>query len=157
MSQRPSQAEMTIMMEEYYLALGNLSPDGMRELTDQLKAKHKWFPSISECMELITPKAYSNPFYCSARLFYANADPDVHGSPITSLRRSLMVTGETRTWTTGERTYLLIRTYRPYVFDLCDAYNRARPESSAVENYVDGAGNIKMRGKLEQVDSGRAI
>lgn len=77
MSQRPSQAEMTIMMEEYYLALGNLSPDGMRELTDQLKAKCKWFPSIAECLELITPKSYQNPFYCSSRLFYSAPDPEI--------------------------------------------------------------------------------
>ena len=38
------------------------------------------------------------------------------------------------------RTYTLIRTPRPYVFDLCDAYNDGRPGPWQ----VDHAGNLRI-------------
>lgn len=46
---------------------------------------------------------------------------------------------------TGEvvRTYTLVRTERPYVYDLCDAYNGSRTKAD-VEWYVTHTGELKL-------------
>lgn len=54
-----------------------------------------------------------------------------------------MKPGDTRTWSTESKTYTLTRTDRPYAYDLCDAYNKARTRDD-LEFYVDPNGNVKM-------------
>lgn len=51
---------------EYYKSLGHLSHDGLEALTEQLKRKCTFFPTIKECLEIINVPQLSgqwgNPF-----------------------------------------------------------------------------------------------
>lgn len=51
-------------LAEYFKSLGHLSPEGLEALTEQLKARCTFFPTIRECLEVINPPrhSYSNPF-----------------------------------------------------------------------------------------------
>lgn len=53
------------LLAEYYKSLGHLSRQGLDTLTDELKERCTFFPSIKECLEIINPPKYSygNPFY----------------------------------------------------------------------------------------------
>jgi hypothetical protein len=56
----------------------------------------------------------------------------------------ILLPGDERTVVTKDgRSFTIVRTSRPYVWDLCDAYNEAltRPE---LEWRVDVAGNLKL-------------
>lgn len=51
---------------EYFKSLGHLSPAGLEALTDQLKKRCTFFPSIKECLEIVhVPQLsgqWGNPF-----------------------------------------------------------------------------------------------
>lgn len=54
------------LIAEYFKSLGHLSHDGLEALTEQLKAKCTFFPTIRECLEIINVPQLSgqwgNPF-----------------------------------------------------------------------------------------------
>lgn len=53
------------LIADYFKSLGHLSPEGLEALTDELKARCTFFPTIKECLEIINPSRYSyeSPFY----------------------------------------------------------------------------------------------
>lgn len=53
------------LIAEYYKTLGRLTPWQMDALTEELKARCTFFPTIKECLEVINPPRYSyaSPFY----------------------------------------------------------------------------------------------
>lgn len=53
------------LIADYYKSLGHLSPAGLEALTDVLKERCTFFPTIRECLEVLQPKVgdYANPFY----------------------------------------------------------------------------------------------
>lgn len=55
-----------ILMAEYFRSLGHLSPMGLEALTEMLKQRVTFFPTIKECMDIINVKPLSgdwgNPF-----------------------------------------------------------------------------------------------
>ena len=53
------------LLAEYYKSLGHLTERGLDTLTEELKTRCTFFPSIKECLETINPPrySYSNPFY----------------------------------------------------------------------------------------------
>lgn len=65
------------LIAEYYKSLGHLSVDGLDRLTDELKARCTFFPTIRECLEVINPPKYSyhNPFYNAPRMFIPGGHP----------------------------------------------------------------------------------
>lgn len=58
------------LIADYFKSLGHLSPDGLEALTDELKVRCTFFPSIKECLEITNPKRfdYSSPFYALRHL-----------------------------------------------------------------------------------------
>ena len=58
------------LIADYFKSLGHLSPEGLEALTDELKARCTFFPSIKECLEITNPKRfdYSSPFYALRHL-----------------------------------------------------------------------------------------
>lgn len=55
--------------------------------------------------------------------------------------------GDVFTWSAGGKDFTLHRTERDYVFDLCDAYNAARPQDvidRGVEWYVAPNGELRI-------------
>lgn len=61
------------LIAEYYKSLGHLTPQGLETLTEELKARCTFFPTIRECLEIINPPKYSyaSPFYQRPGLFHA--------------------------------------------------------------------------------------
>lgn len=59
------------LVAEYYKSLGQLSPAGFEALTECLKERCTFFPTIRECIELIRPPKYSyaSPFYSAPAMF----------------------------------------------------------------------------------------
>lgn len=53
------------LIADYFKSLGHLSPEGMEALTDELKAKCTFFPTIKECLEIMNPARfdYASKFY----------------------------------------------------------------------------------------------
>ena len=53
------------LIADYFKSLGHLSPEGLEALTDELKAKCIFFPTIRECLEIMNPKRfdYASKFY----------------------------------------------------------------------------------------------
>lgn len=53
------------LLAEYFKSLGHLSPAGLDALTEELKTRCTFFPTIKECIEVIRPArhSYGNPFY----------------------------------------------------------------------------------------------
>lgn len=53
------------LIADYFKSLGHLSPEGLEALTDELKAKCIFFPTIKECLDIMNPKRfdYSSKFY----------------------------------------------------------------------------------------------
>lgn len=53
------------LIADYYKSLGHLSPEGLEALTDELKAKCIFFPTIKECLEIMNPARfdYASKFY----------------------------------------------------------------------------------------------
>lgn len=53
------------LIADYFKSLGHLSPEGLEALTDELKVRCTFFPTIKECYEIMNPKRfdYSNKFY----------------------------------------------------------------------------------------------
>lgn len=53
------------LIADYYKSLGFLSQEGLEALTDELKARCTFFPTIRECLEITSPGKYDygNPFY----------------------------------------------------------------------------------------------
>ena len=53
------------LIADYFKSLGHLSPEGLEALTDELKAKCIFFPTIRECLEIMNPKRfdYASQFY----------------------------------------------------------------------------------------------
>ena len=53
------------LIADYFKSLGHLSPEGMEALTDELKARCTFFPTIKECLEIMNPPRfdYANKFY----------------------------------------------------------------------------------------------
>lgn len=62
------------LIADYYKSLGFLSPAGLEALTDVLKERCTFFPTIRECLEITRPKVdeFGNPFYRMRHL--ANGD-----------------------------------------------------------------------------------
>lgn len=58
------------LIADYFKSLGHLSPEGLEALTDELKAKCIFFPTIKECLDIMNPKRfdYSSKFYGSKHL-----------------------------------------------------------------------------------------
>ena len=54
------------LIAEYFKSLGHLSPEGLDALTDQLKRRCTFFPTIRECLDIINVAPLSgewgNPF-----------------------------------------------------------------------------------------------
>lgn len=53
------------LIADYYKSLCHLSPAGLEALTDELKERCTFFPTIRECLEVTRPKQfdYGNRFY----------------------------------------------------------------------------------------------
>ena len=53
------------LIADYFKSLGHLSPEGLEALTDELKAKCIFFPTIKECLEIMNPARfdYGSKFY----------------------------------------------------------------------------------------------
>ena len=53
------------LIADYYKSLCHLSPAGLEALTDELKERCTFFPTIRECLEVTRPKQfdYANRFY----------------------------------------------------------------------------------------------
>lgn len=53
------------LIADYFKSLGHLSPEGLEALTDELKAKCIFFPTIRECLEIMNPSRfdYASKFY----------------------------------------------------------------------------------------------
>ena len=69
------------LIADYFKSLGHLSPHGLECLTDVLKEKCTFFPTIKECLEITNPKQfdYGNPFY---KLRHLDAgDPKMLAAP----------------------------------------------------------------------------
>lgn len=58
------------LIADYFKSLGHLSPEGLEALTDELKAKCIFFPTIKECLDIMNPKRfdYASKFYSSKHL-----------------------------------------------------------------------------------------
>jgi hypothetical protein len=58
------------LIADYFKSLGHLSAEGLEALTDELKARCIFFPTIKECLEITNPKRfdYANPFYALRHL-----------------------------------------------------------------------------------------
>lgn len=75
------------LIADYYKSLAFLSADGLEVLTDELKRRCTFFPTIRECLEITQPGAYDygNPFY---KLRHVRAgDPQLlaHAKPAAAL------------------------------------------------------------------------
>lgn len=80
------QAEKWIIAD-YFKSLGHLSAEGLEALTEELKARCVFFPTIKECLEITRPGRYDfgNPFY---RLRHLNAgDPKMLAAPERNQRQ----------------------------------------------------------------------
>ena len=68
------------LIADYFKSLGHLSPEGLEALTDELKVRCTFFPSIKECLDITNPKQfdYGNPFY---RLRHLGGDPKMLAAP----------------------------------------------------------------------------
>lgn len=53
------------LIADYFKSLGHLSPEGLEALTDELKARCTFFPTIKECLEIMNPPRfdYASKFY----------------------------------------------------------------------------------------------
>jgi hypothetical protein len=53
------------LIADYFKSLGHLSAEGLEALTDELKARCTFFPTIKECLEIMNPPRfdYANKFY----------------------------------------------------------------------------------------------
>lgn len=64
------------LIAEYYKSLGHLSTSGLEALTEQLKRRCTFFPTIRECLAIIeVPQLsgeWSNPFINRPAAFYHN-------------------------------------------------------------------------------------
>lgn len=75
------------LIADYFKSLGHLSAEGLEALTEELKARCVFFPTIKECLEITRPGRYDfgNPFY---RLRHLNAgDPKMLASPERNQRQ----------------------------------------------------------------------
>lgn len=70
------------LIADYYKSLGHLSPEGLERLTDELKARCTFFPTIKECLEITHPARYdyANPFF---RLRHLQEDRHLLAAPET--------------------------------------------------------------------------
>lgn len=69
------------LIADYFKSLGHLSEVGLEALTDELKKRCIFFPTIKECLEITNPSRYDygNPFY---RLRHLQAgDPKMIAAP----------------------------------------------------------------------------
>ena len=68
------------LIADYFKSLGHLSEEGLEALTDELKARCVFFPTIKECLEILNPKRfdYANPFYS---LRHLGGDPKMLAAP----------------------------------------------------------------------------
>lgn len=71
------------LISEYYKSLGELDEHGLELLTDELKTRCTFFPTIKECLEIINPPRYSyaNPFNNGAHRLGQRRGLDEIGSP----------------------------------------------------------------------------
>lgn len=64
-----------LLLAEYYRSLGHLSHDGLEALTDQLKRRCTFFPTIKECLDIINVAPLSgdwgNPFVSRSPRLYS--------------------------------------------------------------------------------------
>lgn len=77
------------LIADYFKSLGHLSAEGLEALTDELKRRCVFFPTIKECLEITHPGRYDfgNPFY---RLRHLNAgDPKMLAAPERNLSRQI--------------------------------------------------------------------
>lgn len=75
------------LIADYFKSLGHLSAEGLEALTEELKARCVFFPTIKECLEITRPGRYDfgNPFY---RLRHLNAgDPKMLAAPERNQRQ----------------------------------------------------------------------
>lgn len=69
------------LIADYYKSLSHLSEVGLEALTDELKKRCTFFPTIRECLEITNPGKhdYGNPFY---KMRHLNAgDPKMIATP----------------------------------------------------------------------------
>jgi hypothetical protein len=68
------------LIADYFKSLGHLSPEGLERLTDELKARCTFFPTIRECLEITHPARhdYANPFF---KLRHLNVDRHLLAAP----------------------------------------------------------------------------
>lgn len=79
---------------EYYKSLGHLSEYGLERLTDELKARCTFFPTIKECLDIIKPARfdYGNPFYKLVHL--REGDPKMLAAPIPKITQTKQLAHE---------------------------------------------------------------
>ena len=53
------------LIADYFKSLGHLSAEGLEALTDELKVRCTFFPTIKECLEIMNPPRfdYASKFY----------------------------------------------------------------------------------------------
>lgn len=53
-----------LMARGYYRMLGErISEQDMTDLTEMVLEKCKWFPTVSECLDIMGSQSYTNPIY----------------------------------------------------------------------------------------------
>lgn len=69
------------LIADYFKSLGHLSEEGLEALTDELKERCTFFPTIKECLEITRPKQfdYGNRFYRLRHL--QGGDPKMLAAP----------------------------------------------------------------------------
>jgi hypothetical protein len=72
---------------EYYKSLGHLSQNGLEALTEELKERCTFFPTIKECLAIIRPSRfdYANPFYRLAH--FPEGDPPMLETPLSNIKQ----------------------------------------------------------------------
>ena len=75
------------LIADYYKSLCHLSPEGLERLTDALKERCTFFPTIKECLEITRPSRfdYGHPFYRMRHL--PGGEPQLLTSSATETKR----------------------------------------------------------------------
>lgn len=77
------------LIAEYFKSIGHLSPRGLEALTEELKRRCTFFPTIREILEIIEPPryAYGNPFYAAKDMFLDGREPGLDAIGSVEWRR----------------------------------------------------------------------
>ena len=82
------------LIADYFKSLGHLSEVGLEALTDELKKRCIFFPTIKECLDIIKPARfdYGNPFYKLVHL--REGDPKMLAAPISKITQTKQLAHE---------------------------------------------------------------